>query len=115
MASRELRERPTAPDLTMRVSVRYASLCALSVPLLVACGAAPANGHDPARVAPAGAPAPDRPARASADPEAYAAGVSASDVVAPYVRPERSSRLGVPLPRGRARERWTAPLEPNVD
>ena len=48
-------------------------------------------------------------------PEPYEPGASPTDVVSPYVRPEHSSRLGVPLPKGRARPRWTFTLDPKLD
>jgi hypothetical protein len=37
------------------------------------------------------------------------------DVVAPWVRPERSSRLALALPKGKLHERWTLALDPKLD
>jgi hypothetical protein len=50
-----------------------------------------------------------------APPERYEPGITPADVVAPFVRPERSSRLTMSLPKGKARERWTFPLDPKLD
>jgi hypothetical protein len=48
-------------------------------------------------------------------PEPFTAVASLSDVVAPWVRPERSSHLAVSLPKGRARERWSLALDAKLD
>jgi hypothetical protein len=48
-------------------------------------------------------------------PEPFDPVESPADVVAAWVRPERSSRLAVVLPKGRARERWTFAFDPKLD
>ncbi len=90
-----------------------------SFSLVAACG----GGTPPAvgpRAAPGGTPSdPPAPETSSSPraeaPEPFEAVASAADVVAPWVRPERSSRLAVALPKGRARERWTYAFDPKLD
>lgn len=85
--------------------------------LLVACGATPPHVQEATPATASGSRAPEQAAVAAKTPapEPYVAVASTSDVVAPFVRPERSSRLAVPLPKGRARERWSAALDPKLD
>jgi hypothetical protein len=61
----------------------------------------------------AGASSP--PSRQDEKPDAFEAVATPLDVVAPWVRPERSSRLAVALPKGKLRERWTFALDPKLD
>ena len=86
---------------------------AIGYQLLVACGAAKTQESSPVAEPRGGesAPAPNK----SEKPQVFEAVASAADVVAPWVRPERSSHLAVPVPKGRARERWRLPLESSVD
>ena len=91
--------------------------CVVVVVAVSACGggappvSAPAGGK--AEAAPQ--PAPPSASRESEAPEPFEPVSSASDVVAPFVRPERSSHLAVALPKGRARERWTLAFDPKLD
>lgn len=83
-----------------------------------ACGGgAPPVSARPAAGAPVAAPPPmsSSSIRATEAPEPFEPVASPSDVVAPFVRPERSSRLAVALPKGRARERWTYAFDPKKD
>ena len=88
---------------------------------LAGCGAP--SAREPLRAPPPDAPrasASTPPARPTTEsPEPFEAGASAADVVAPWIRPERSSRLAVARPTGKARERWTfafdAKLDPKLD
>jgi hypothetical protein len=86
--------------------------------VLAGCGgpspAAPPTMPPPSSTSHVPAATTIAPARAEA-PEPFEAVASATDVVAPFVRPERSSRLAVALPKGKARERWTMPLDPKLD
>ncbi|MEA2747812.1 MAG: hypothetical protein QOI41_1955 [Myxococcales bacterium] len=85
---------------------------------LTGCGGARPPSASPA---PDGSPAPtassSSPSKPSAGeaPEPFEAIASATDVVAPWVRPERSSRLAVPRPSGRTRERWTFAFDSKLD
>ena len=88
----------------------------LLLSVLAACGGAPVKPtatptEDAARAPPSRADTPPKPRV----PEPYEPSPSPSDVIAPFVRPEHSSRLALPLPQGKARERWTFPLDPKLD
>jgi len=81
---------------------------------VVGCGAAkPQDARSSVSEAPS-APASTTPAKAVL-PEPYEPGANLADVIGPFVRPERSSRLAVPLPKGKPRERWTFALDPKLD
>lgn len=99
----------------LRALVTFATCAALAG--LAGCGGAPPTTAHPGADAPAGPTPPSTSPRTSPTeaPEAFEGVASASDVVAPFVRPERSSRLAVPLPKGRARERWTFAFDPKLD
>lgn len=90
------------------------AVCALG---LSACGG-PGGGAppstSPSEPSRASTGAPAAPQRREA-PEPFEAVASPADVVAPFVRPERSSRLAVALPKGRARERWSFAFDPRLD
>lgn len=89
-----------------------------AVVLLVVASCSSPKPTDPSSVtpdAPRGSKtSPAAPAKPAA-PLPFAAVASPGDVVAPFVRPERSSRLATALPRGRARERWALALDPKLD
>jgi hypothetical protein len=95
-------------------SKRRAAACAAAL-LLYACGASPTTKVQEAGPATGAPGTASVAAPKSVDPAPYVAGSSPGDVIARYIRPERSSRLAVPLPKGRARERWTAALDPKID
>jgi hypothetical protein len=80
---------------------------------LVACG----GGKPPPKAAAVATKESASPPRKPEAPKAqpYAPGALPSDVGSPFVKGERSSRLGVPLPKGKAREAWTAEIDPKTD
>ena len=97
-----------------------ASLAAIAVGAVVLSGCGGANGREAPSTAPL-EPSSRAPAKAPAarenvaEPEPFEPAASPSDVVAPFVRPERSSRLAVALPKGCARERWSVAFDPKLD
>jgi hypothetical protein len=76
-----------------------------------ACGGAGARSRSPAGEG-AARPAPERVdgPKEDAPPEPFVPSAGTGDVVAPFVRPERSSRLDAPYPQGRARAVFKAPF-----
>lgn len=98
---------------------RESRALALVLSLVVAsCGSpkpsgptGPAPSNDPVRASKPASGAQAKPAA----PLPFEAASHAGDVVAPFVRPERSSRLATALPKGKARERWSVALDSKVD
>ncbi len=79
---------------------------------LAACGGRPPP--KPAAVATReSAPPPPKPEGPKAEP--FQAAASPSDVTTVFVRPERSSKLGAALPRGKTREAWSVALDAKTD
>jgi len=99
---------------------RHHGLVPLAVlALFSACGGGAPPVSDPAGgnagAASQTAPPFSSSSTATEAPESFEQAASPSDVVAPFVRPERSSHLAVALPKGRARERWMLAFDPKLD
>ncbi|MDB4936429.1 MAG: hypothetical protein JWP87_3401, partial [Labilithrix sp.] len=84
--------------------------------VIAGCGGNPAREAGTAARAEGGGGAKEpAAARVSEKPLPFEAVATPLDVVAPWVRPERSSRLAMARPSGKAREQWSLPLDPKLD
>jgi len=102
-----LRARPGSTQ----AGLAFAALATLALLVGAAgCGGAPPPTSTPSASTPASTGAPAVAPKA-ASPEPFRASSGATDPSFRYVRPERSSRLDLPLPKGRASEAFRAPLE----
>jgi hypothetical protein len=82
--------------------------------MIAACGGKkPPPAIAPSAPEPRAAAAPEKPEPQKA--LAYEASASPGDVVSACVKPERSSRLGIAMPKGKAREAWSAALDATLE
>ncbi len=82
---------------------------AVGMGLAVACGSAPRPNNVKEKTVAAEEPKPSSVTTSREEVEAFTPTSGPGDAPTPYVRDERSSRLAAPLPRGRAKEEWSAP------
>lgn len=94
------------------LAARQRALLSCSI-VLVACGGGGPHRSAPnirEKALPPEAPPPSTITRSREEAEVFKPTSGPGDVPTAYVRDERSSRLDVKLPRGKAREEWTQPL-----